>query len=98
MCFSSRILVFSVCILVRGLRSYVWAKHCRQTYPQCDLLFIGKERIKIKFVVCSANFPGDADDARPTQKVIHGGGDLLGFLGMKNLGISNVGCKPAYRS
>ena len=57
------------CILVKSVRSDVWAKHCGRDLATAVIHFRSKKGIEKKVVVCSAYFPSDAKEAPPPQEV-----------------------------
>ena len=68
-CFSAGRPDVRACILIKGVRSDVWAKHCGRDLTTVVIYYKSKEGTERKVVVCSAYFPGDAEDAPPPQEV-----------------------------
>ena len=56
-------------ILIKGVKCDMWAKHCGRDLATVVIHSGTKEGIEKRFLVCSAYFPGDAEESPPPQQV-----------------------------
>ena len=56
------------CILVKGVRCDVWAKHCGRDLATVVIHYGSKESIEKRLVVCSAYFPDDTEELPPPNR------------------------------
>ena len=68
-CFSANRPDVRACILVKGDRCDVWAKHCGRDLATVVIHYSSKEGIEKRVIVCLAYFPGDAEELPPPQQV-----------------------------